>query len=225
MDWKKIDAAVAEKDLLSHPFYQAWSAGELTAEDLKFYAKQYYHLERNFPRLLSRVHSNCELPETRLALLENLIDEERSDENHRELWLRFTDGLGLSREEVTASEPTQATRGTLNSLMAACSGTPAEGLAALYAYESQLPRVSESKIAGLTKFYGITDKKTVSFFETHKEVDAWHSDVERAEIERLGADVGTVEAGARTGAEALWNFLDGVDAETRGKRGAVCAAC
>ncbi|PIP84260.1 MAG: dehydrogenase, partial [Elusimicrobia bacterium CG22_combo_CG10-13_8_21_14_all_63_91] len=76
MDWKKIDAAVAEKDLLSHPFYQAWSAGELTAEDLKFYAKQYYHLERNFPRLLSRVHSNCELPETRLALLENLIDEE-----------------------------------------------------------------------------------------------------------------------------------------------------
>jgi len=224
MDWKKIDAAIAEKDILTHPFYQAWSAGQLTTEDLKYYAKQYYHLERNFPRLLSRVHSNCELPETRLALLKNLMDEEHGDENHRELWLRFCDGLGLSRDEVLSSTADASTKQALESLMAACSGTPAEGLAALYAYESQLPRVSETKITGLKQFYGIDDAKTLSFFETHKEVDAWHADVEKAEIERLGADVGTVEAGARTGAEALWHFLDGVDAETRGKR-AEAVAC
>jgi pyrroloquinoline-quinone synthase len=223
MDWKKIDAAVAETDLLTHPFYQAWSAGELTIEDLKYYAKQYYHLERNFPRLLSRVHSNCDDTETRRTILENIVDEERGDENHRELWLRFAEGLGLKREEVIDSQPTQATREAIESLMAACSGRPVEGLAALYAYESQLPKVSETKIAGLNQFYGIKDARTVSFFETHKEVDVWHSDAERGEIERLGGDMGTVEAGARTGAEALWRFLDGVDAETRVKRGADCA--
>ncbi len=225
MDWKKIDAAIAEKDILTHPFYQAWSAGELTIEDLKYYAKQYYHLERNFPRLLSRVHSNCEVPETRLAILENMMDEERGDENHRELWLRFCDSLGLPREEVLSSEATESTKQTLNSLLAACSGTPTEGLAALYAYESQLPKVSETKMAGLDKFYGIKDAKAVSFFKTHKEIDVWHSDVAKAEIERLSGNEGTVEAGARTGAEALWHFLDGVDAETRGKREEVCVAC
>ena len=154
-----------------------------------------------------------------------MIDEERGTENHRELWLRFCDGLGLSREEVLSSIATDSTKQTLESLMAACSGTPAEGLAALYAYESQLPAVSETKMAGLEKFYGIKDAKAISFFTTHKEVDVWHSDVEKGEIERLGADEGTVLAGASTGAEALWRFLDGVDAETRGKREEVCVAC
>ena len=47
----------------------------------------------------------CADPDTRRVLVENLIDEEVGPENHRELWLRFAEGLGLTREEVVSSEP------------------------------------------------------------------------------------------------------------------------
>lgn len=225
MDWKTIDAAIEDLSLLKHPFYQAWTAGALTKEDLKAYAVEYYHLERNFPRLVSRVHSLCTDTDTRRLLVENLVDEELGAENHRELWLRFAEGLGLTREEVIGSEPSPKTRAAFETLFSLCSGDLVEGLAALYAYESQLPRVSDSKIAGLKAFYGFTDKKALGFFEVHKAADVWHSEVEKKAIETAGGDVKRVMAAAQTACEALKGFLDGVDRDTRLKRMPVGAAC
>lgn len=227
MDWKPIDAAIAELSLLKHPFYQAWSAGTLTQDDLRAYAKEYYHLEKNFPRLVSRVHSNTLDPETRRALVENLADEETGPENHRELWLRFAEGLGLSRAEVIDSEPSPKTRAVFESLLSLCSGDPVDGLAALYAYESQLPAVSDSKIAGLKAFYGFSEARALGFFEVHRTADIWHSENERKAIEAAGGDVARVKAAARIACEALLGFLDGVDRDTRQKRVglAACAVC
>ncbi len=39
----KIDNDIAEKHLLKHPFYLAWTRGELSREALADYARQYYH--------------------------------------------------------------------------------------------------------------------------------------------------------------------------------------
>lgn len=225
MDWNAIDAAIEDLSLLKHPFYQAWTAGRLTKEDLRTYAKEYYHMERNFPRLVSRVHSNCADPETRRVLVANLADEEMGPENHRELWLRFAEGLGMSREEVVSSEPSPQTRASFESLLALCSGDVVDGLAALYAYESQLPRVSESKIAGLKAFYGFTDAKALSFFEVHKTADLWHAEVERKAIEAAGGDAARVKDSVQKACAALRGFLDGVDRDTRLKREPACAAC
>lgn len=227
MDWKAVDSAIEALSLLKHPFYQAWSAGRLTKDDLRSYAKEYYHLEKNFPRLVSRVHSATLDPELRRGLVENLSDEETGPENHRELWLRFAEGLGLSREEVVSSQPSEATRAAFDSLMSVCSEGPVEGLAALYAYESQLPEVSQSKIDGLKAFYGFADPRGLGFFEVHKSADVWHSEVERKAIEASGAEAGRVKAASEAACRALLSFLDGVDASTRLKReGAVaCTAC
>lgn len=227
MDWKAVDSAIEDLSLLKHPFYQAWSAGRLSKEDLRAYAKEYYHLEKNFPRLVSRVHSATLDPELRRGLTENLADEETGPENHRELWLRFAEGLGLSRAEVVASEPSPKTSAAFDALMDLCSRGAVEGLSALYAYESQLPEVSESKIAGLKAFYGFADARALGFFEVHKAADVWHSETERKALEASGADAPRVKAAAQTAARALLSFLDGVDADTRLKRegAAACAAC
>src|SRR5215469_9668143 len=95
-----LSAMIEERSLLKHPFYQTWSAGGLTLERLRNYAAQYYRHVEAFPRYLSALHSRSEDLETRQALLENLIDEERGPENHPELWLRFAEGLGASRQSV-----------------------------------------------------------------------------------------------------------------------------
>jgi len=219
MDFKRIDETVADNSLLQHPFYQAWSAGRLTIEDLREYAKQYYHLEANFPRFLSAIHTSTEDSEIRKIVLENLNDEEQGEQNHRELWLRFAEGLGMKREEVLDSKPSKKTAEAIETLRSlAKDSDPAVGLSALYAYESQLPAVSRTKIDGLKSFYGVEDQRTVSFFEVHEEMDAWHSKAEKVAIEKTGASEDTVKAAAEKGAKALLYFLDGVDAETRLKR-------
>src|SRR5438132_14175131 len=92
-----LDAQIADRHLLDHPFYQRWTAGTLTKEELRDYARQYYHYALAFPTFLSAMHMKCDDLETRQFLLENLIDEERGTDNHPELWLRFCESLDLSR--------------------------------------------------------------------------------------------------------------------------------
>lgn len=211
--FETLDAIVAERSLLKHPFYQAWSAGTLPLERMREYAKQYFHFEAAFPTLLSAVHSRCEDAVARQAILENLWDEEYGPENHVQLWLRFCEGLGLSEDEVRASVPTPETRALVDGYRAVCFTRPyAEGLAALYAYESQAPEIARQKIEGLKANYGIEDETTVSFFKVHQGADVAHSAAERAVVTaavRTDEDRARVEEAVRAAADRLWLFLDG----------------
>src|SRR5262249_23231893 len=102
--WEAVDSIIEEKSLLKHPFYQAWQAGKLSMDDLRYYAKAYYPHVAAFPRYVSQAHAGSEDLGTRQMLLENLIEEERGPENHPELWLRFCEGLGLKREDVQSAQ-------------------------------------------------------------------------------------------------------------------------
>ena len=98
-----IDRQIAAKHLLTHPFYLAWTRGELSVAALADYARQYYHHVAAFPTYLSAVHARCDDQPTRKQLLDNLVDEEAGSPNHPELWLQFAEGLGVSKEDVQAS--------------------------------------------------------------------------------------------------------------------------
>src|SRR5882724_10537302 len=115
---QEIDQAVGEYAMLDHPFYQLWAEGKLTQSTLAEYAKQYYAHVAAFPTYVSSVHSRCDDLEVRQLLLENLIEEERGADNHPELWLRFAEGLGVTREEVKTAELLPATRDSVARLNA-----------------------------------------------------------------------------------------------------------
>ena len=210
---KAIDARIAARSLLLHPFYQSWVEGTLPMPALRDYAKQYYRHVAAFPTYLSAVHSHTEDAETRRHILANLIDEEAGHPNHPELWLRFAEGMGVERDEVAAAAPWEETAGLVGTFQAICRerGT-AEGLTALYAYESQIPAVAESKIAGLKKFYGVTEPRTLSYFEVHIEADREHAAVERELLEsHLSEENASAAADAADEVlDALWEALSGV---------------
>ena len=209
-----IDEIIKGKSLLTHPFYQAWNEGTLPIESLKKYAAQYYHFESAYPTFLSGVHHRCTDRSVRQHLLDNLWDEEHGEDNHVELWLRFCEGLGVDRGEVLESEPLDATTSLVDTYKSlTSSGSTAAGAAALYAFESQVPKVATAKIAGLRENYGIEDTRTTSFFEVHKTLDEQHSDAERQMIEALTtseSDRAAAVVAADIAAESLWRFLDGV---------------
>ena len=209
--------AVMEYSMLKHPFYVAWTEGKLSKAVLAEYAKQYYAHVSAFPTYVSAVHSRCEDVSIRQQLLENLIEEERGDENHPELWLRFAAALGVEREAVRAAELLPATRDSVRNMqtLTQCDDYR-EGLAALLAYESQIPEVAQTKREGLKSFYGIEDERAVSFFRVHESIDVLHREVEMQVLEercQSPADQARAIAAARLAAKALWNFLDGVTAE------------
>jgi pyrroloquinoline-quinone synthase len=209
-----LSHAVMEYSMLKHPFYVAWTEGKLSRETLAEYAKQYYAHVRAFPTYVSAVHSRCDDVTLRQELLENLIEEERGTENHPELWLRFAESLGATRDEVKTAELLSSTKESVARLKSLTqSDDYRRGLAALYAYESQIPEVARTKREGLKNFYAIEDERAVSFFRVHEAIDVLHQEVEKQILSDkcYSADEqrSAIES-ARESAKALWSFLDGV---------------
>ncbi|MBD2579746.1 CADD family putative folate metabolism protein [Oscillatoria sp. FACHB-1406] len=182
----QIDEIVAQHHLLQHPFYQSWTEGTLSLTSLQEYACEYYHQVRNFPTYVSATHAACDDLEIRQMLLENLMEEERGNANHPELWLRFAEGLGVARDRVLDRDYHEKTRESVRVLKTlARSEEPARGLAALYAYESQIPEVSTTKIAGLKEYYDVDSDRALSFFSVHEKADEIHSQMTREALAKL----------------------------------------
>ena len=209
----EIDNDIVTKHLLKHPFYLAWTRGQLTKEALIDYARQYYHHVAAFPTYLSAVHANCDDQATRKQLLNNLIDEEAGSPNHPELWKNFARGVGVEDAEIARTEKQPETKKLIDAFRSVCSqGSTAEGLGALYAYESQIPAICESKIDGLKKHYRFNKPEHYEYFTVHIEADREHSATER-EMLSSHVDDGnfeSVRASVNRVLDALWEMLSGV---------------
>ena len=211
-----IDSKVAERAMLQHPFYRAWTEGRLPLDTLRAYARQYFHHVEVFPRAVSAVHSACDDRDGRRMLAENLAEEEglaAGKQDHASLWLSFACGLGESEAAVRAQELNPETEALIDTFRSLSRRSYASGLGALYAYESQFPAVASAKIEGLIDRYGIEDGATLSFFRVHETADLEHSAVCRELLDRLPEDrrEEAVAAGEEL-AGALWDFLSGVEA-------------
>ncbi len=215
--FEQLEASIAKYDLLCHPFYRAWAAGELTRDDLREYSRQYYHHVDAFPSYLAELALRLEEGELRRAVLANMCDEKGAAGAvpHSELWLDFAEGMGARRDmmlPLTAAEIRELIRYFHR---VASEGTPEEALAAFYAYESQVPRVAKEKERGLREVYG-ADAKTCGYFALHATADVYHSNVWRKQLEkRLEANPEAAQAAldaAESTARLLWQVLDGIEA-------------
>jgi len=209
----KIDNDIAEKHLLKHPFYLAWTRGELSKEALTDYARQYYHHVAAFPTYLSAVHAKCDDQSTRKQLLENLIDEEAGSPNHPGLWKKFAKVLGVDDIDLAKAEKEPETKNLIDTFRSVCGErSTAEGLAALYAYESQIPAICESKIDGLKKHYGFNNPEHYHYFTVHIGADREHSAAERKMLSAYidNHNFKSVNASVNRVLNALWEMLFGV---------------
>ena len=214
----RIDSKVAERAMLKHPFYQAWTEGRLPLDTLRAYARQYFHHVEAFPRAVSAVHSACPDRDGRRMLVENLAEEEGIEagkQDHATLWLMFAAGLGEDEVAVRSQELNAETQALIDTFRRLSNRSYASGLGALYAYESQFPGVASAKIEGLIDRYGIADEETLRFFRVHESADVEHSSVCRDLLDRLPESQRdeAVAAGEEL-SNALWSFLSGVERTT-----------
>lgn len=207
----KIDAAIAEKSLQKHPFYQDWQMGKLSREALQLYAAQYYRHVEAFPRHLRVLAARTEGP-IRNIVMENLAEEENPTRPHPKLWRDFAAALGVNEEDITACPSLPGTQAVVETFREIVGDRPvAEAVAALYAYEAQVPEIATTKIDGLKKFYGVSSPNALAYFEVHEVADRVHREAWRGWLEEH-ADVDEAEILATTNEalDALWGALDAV---------------
>jgi len=173
---ERIDREIEKRSVLKHPFYQAWSNGELSLDVLRGYAKEYYHLVKHIPIMVEKIAAHVKSSDVE----ENLRDER----DHVALWIRFAYALGISKEELEAYEPSSKVRSAVDSMLRLMDD-PIRGIAAMYAYEAELPKVSMTKLDGLIKHYNLNSIDAIEYHRVHSMVDIKHAAVWRKLLNRL----------------------------------------
>jgi len=206
---QRIRRVLDERSLLEHPFFKGWAQGGLGAEQLREYARQYYHFELAFPRFLSAIHTRTESDHVRQLLLDNLWDEEHGERNHPALWLEFAAALGLRKDDVVNSTPNAETSALIEHFRQVSQNAPVgEALATLFAFEGQVPAMAWQTIKGLSDHYGFRPEQ-FEFFSVHLVSDISHSGAEVEAIQETATDADAILAATETASDKLLAFLDG----------------
>ena len=202
--WTRLEDVRSRHDVLKHRFYQRWSQGELTRDELAVYAREYHHAVVALAEASERAARDAEP-----AIASELAEHAAEETSHIPLWAEFTAAVGGTPSQRPAPET------------AACAATWAgdndrdllHTLVGLYAIESGQPAIATTKHEGLKAFYGIEDGPASAYFTLHAELDHEHAATERKLIEeRLeGPDEGALLATAESVLRANWELLDGVE--------------
>jgi pyrroloquinoline-quinone synthase len=169
----QINFEIEKYSLLKHDFYKLWQEGKLTLDHLAGYSKEYFQLVKIVPLLVENaIKGNKE--EKYQNAIHNTLEDER---NHVEPWTKFSSSLEIDNDDLWAYNGENLTRQAVNDLIKISESSFEEAVASLYAIEKELPKISETKLDGLRKFYGLTDEDSTEYFNIHKEIDIYHSKI------------------------------------------------
>lgn len=207
-----LDNDIQDKSLLKHQFYQMWSAGSLSLDDLRGYSQEYFQLVRAVPVLVNNILQQV-TPELerdyapRAAIKHNLKEEKE----HIAPWISFANAIGVSEKELYENQCSKKTQEAVAVMLRLTNESFAAGISTLYTYEKQLPEISNKKIEGLVNFYGIQNNRSLDYFRIHEKVDIEHAKLWRSLIDVMPASQhSTILDAASVSLRCQNMILDGV---------------
>ena len=171
--WERIESSRERWDVLRHPFYQRWSAGELTADELARYSGQYrYAVEAIADMSESVADSLPERDELRRHAAEEL--------GHLRLWDGFLGEVGGDAADDATPETAECVR-TWTASSDAVESSPA-----CTRSRAASRQISRTKRQGLLERYGFSDGAGTAYFRIHETRDVEHAAEARELIEESG---------------------------------------
>jgi pyrroloquinoline-quinone synthase len=216
-----LERIAARRTFGGHPLWLAIADGKPSRSQLQRFAVQFFLQVREFPRAVSAMHANCPFPAERMALAESVYEEETGRISgcnlpHPELFIRFGEALGLSRNEMVEGEPLPATRALIDWFeLSTKQRSFIEAAAAInLAAEGQVPGAFGPMARRLQQHYGLS-RDAVAFWDVHETADAEHSDVGDNIVVRHATDAAMqarVRDALQHSLDAWWQFFDGIQA-------------
>ena len=179
---QRIDEIIEARSLLKHPFYQMWSDGKLTQESLAGYSKEYFQLVKAVPEFMAPIIENA--PN---SVITELTENQQEESDHIQPWINFAGELGISEDELISYSGLDKTKKAISDL-AELMNTFDGGACAMYAFEKEIPKISQTKLDGLSEFYQITNDNATEYFKLHTEADIRHTASWRNILEKSNAD-------------------------------------
>jgi len=179
---QKIDQIIEERSLLKHPFYEMWSDGKLTQESLAGYSKEYFQLVKAVPEFMTPI-----IERAPNSVITELTENQQEESDHIKPWISFAGELGISEDELisySGLDKTKKAVSDLSELMNTFDG----GACAMYAFEKEIPKISQTKLDGLSEFYQITSNNATEYFKLHTEADIRHTASWKNILEKSNAD-------------------------------------
>ena len=179
---QRIDQIIEERSLLKHPFYEMWSDGKLTQESLAGYSKEYFQLVKAVPEFMTPI-----IERAPNSVITELIENQQEESDHIKPWISFAGELGISEDELisySGLDKTKKAVSDLSELMNTFDG----GACAMYAFEKEIPKISQTKLNGLSEFYQITNDNATEYFKLHTEADIRHTASWKNILEKSNAD-------------------------------------
>jgi len=183
MNWiKRIDEMIEERSLLKHPFYEMWSDGKLTIESLAGYSKEYFQLVKTVPSFMTPI-----IEKAPKSVIGELIDNQQEEADHIQPWIKFAGELGISEEELIKYGGLKKTKKAVSDL-SELMNTYEGGSCAMYAFEKEIPKISQIKLDGMEKFYGMSSDDATEYFKLHTEADIRHTAAWRNILENVSTN-------------------------------------
>ena len=199
---QKIDQIIEERSLLKHPFYEMWSDGKLTQESLAGYSKEYFQLVKAVPEFMTPI-----IEKAPNSVITELTENQQEESDHIKPWISFAGELGVSNDELisySGLDKTKKAVSDLSELMTTFDG----GACAMYAFEKEIPKISQTKLDGLSEFYQITNDNATEYFKLHTEADIRHTASWRNILEKSNADTSNLVEIAEKSVSAQNLLLD-----------------
>ena len=179
---QKVDQIIGERSLLKHPFYEMWSDGKLTQDSLAGYSKEYFQLVQVVPEFMTPI-----IEKAPNSVITELTENQQEEYDHIKPWISFAGELGISEYELitySGLDKTKKAVSDLSELMNTFDG----GACAMYAFEKEIPKISQTKLDGLSEFYQITSDNATEYFKLHTDADIRHTASWRNILEKSNAD-------------------------------------
>jgi pyrroloquinoline-quinone synthase len=189
---ERIDEARVRWNVLDHPFYLRWERGELSADELAFYAGEYRHAVV----ALADAAASAGDPE-----------HAAEEAAHVALWDDFAAAVGAPLDRAPSAETSECASAWRRD-------DPLEARAVLYAVESGQPDISATKLKGLVEHYGCEPASpATSYFELHADRDHEHAAASREILAAVDPeDADRLVAAAEAALRGNWRLLDSVPA-------------
>jgi len=191
---ERIDEARQRLNILDHPFYLRWERGDLSRDELAFYAGEYRH---------------AVVALADAAAVAGDPGHAAEEAAHVQLWDDFAAALGadLNREPTVETSACASAWRADDSLAAR---------AVLYAVEAGQPAVSHTKLVGLVDHYGFEPASDgTAYFDLHAERDHEHAEASARVLRSAPPEEDDrLVSAAEAALAGNWKLLDGVESAT-----------